>query len=77
MIAAILAALQAVPELTKLLGQFVAQINSLVVAYQEKQRNDWIKTGQQVQIDLQNCKSDAERRIVLQKLQALRNNTPN
>lgn len=76
MVASILAALKAVPELVSLVSKLVDSAQALYKMYEEKKIDEWIEAGRKVERQLIGAKTDDERTKILHELQRLRRGTP-
>lgn len=76
MLASILAALKAIPELVSLGSKLVDTAQALYEMYKEKKIDEWIESGRAVERKLIGAKTDAERTEILHELQRLRSGTP-
>lgn len=76
MLASILAALKAIPELVSLVSKLVDSAQALYKMYEEKKIDEWIEAGRTVERKLIGAKTDAERIAILHELQRLRGGTP-
>lgn len=76
MVASILAALKAIPEVVGLIKQAIGAINALVAAYEKAQQDKWINEGKEIAHAIGLAKTDLERAELVKKLRNQWTNMP-
>lgn len=76
MVASILAALKAIPEVVGLIKEAVGAINALVASYKKAQSDRWINEGKEIAHAIGLAKTDSERAELVKRLSDSWNSQP-
>lgn len=76
MLASILAALKAIPEIVDLFKEAIGAINALVASYKKAQTDAWINTGKELAKKIALAKTDLERAKLVKEISDQWDNQP-
>ena len=76
MIASLVAALKAIPEVIGLVKELVGAVQALAASYKRAQEDKWINAGKEIARQIAHAKTDAERADLAKKLSDQWNSQP-